>query len=212
MIDIGEFSDSLSKGHLFLQAREIDFGYSITGSVKALAPKEFAREHVFVAPKLFDIKYYVDIEPDITLLPNARIRISETVPIGVEVWIGDVRIGEFYPKVKRAYIGEPSNGFFVLFVRQVRDEFPSLELDLEVVNETGETRFLDEISLNPKNLSVFEDQDRWVSERLIISVKPDDIEVKHTDQGPGKKVIQGKHEPEINRRFKRIARGFKDVF
>jgi len=212
MISLGKLGKGVSRGLFKLEVRKGKFGLDVSGSVAASISAGAGDEEVTLVPILFPERYYIDVEPDVVVPVRGRVQVIENLPVGVQAWLGNILLGEVFPTVKRAYIGEPHDGFFTVFVGRGQIAFPSVEVRIEAVNRTRATRYFDEVSLNSAKLTVFQDGENWVSERLVISVTPDEMIVDHTDTGPGEPLLKGAREPEINRRFKRLAGRLRDVF
>ncbi|MGB9589707.1 MAG: hypothetical protein ACPL68_02355, partial [Candidatus Hydrothermia bacterium] len=156
-------------------------------------------------------RYYIDVEPPVVVPPGSEIALHAVVPVGAEIFLGKVRIGEFKPVLKRTYLGPTTDGDFAVYVRFGELYQPGMVLNLSVMNRGKETLFFDELKLAPWLLSVFEHEGEWLSERLVVSMGPEEMDVKHTDFGSGKLIIKGKRENEINKRFKKFVKRLKDV-
>jgi len=182
-----------------------------TGSVECLLAFDPSGEDVLLSPLLPKERYFIDVEPPVVVAPGSEVGLTTTVPVGAEIFIGRVKIGEFMPRMKRTYLGPTTEGVFALYVRFGERYEPGLTLELSIINKHDETLCFDELKLAPWLLSVFEHDGKWFSERLVVLLGPEEMDVKHTDIGPGRMVIRGKRESEINKRFKRFVERLKDV-
>lgn len=211
MIKIGEVGERIRWGELEIAiTRERDH-WRATGSVDYFIPFDPNGQDVLLAPVLPPEKYYIDVEPPIVAPPGLEINLTTILPVGVEIFLGRVKIGEFIPRLKRTYLGPVTDGIFAVYVRLGEDYQPSMILNLTVINQAKETLFFDELKLSPWLLSVFEHEGEWITERLVVSMGPEEMDVKHTDFSSGQMIIRGKRENEINKRFKKFVERLRDA-
>jgi|GEM_PF-1835629 len=211
MIRVGEAGDRIRWGELEITLTRHGDRWHATGSVDCFIPFDPTGEDVLLAPVLPDEKYYIDVEPPIALVPGSEVNLATTLPIGVEIFLGKARIGRFLPRLKRTYLGPTTDGIFAIHVRLSESYQPGMILNLSVVNQAKETLFFDELKLSPWLLSVFEHEGEWIAERLVVSMGPEEMDVKHTDHGHGQMVIRGRRENEINKRFKKFVERLRDA-
>lgn len=211
MIKIGEAGERIRWGDLEIAITgELD-RWRATGSLDCFIPFDPNGQDVLLAPVLPPERYYIDVEPPIVVPPGSEVNLAATLPVGVEIFVGGVRIGEFVPRLKRTYLGPPTDGVFAVYVRLGESHQPGMTLNLTVVNHAKETLFFDELKLSPWLLSVFENEDEWITERLVVSMGPEEMDVRHTDFGSGQMIIRGKRENEINKRFKKFVERLRDA-
>ncbi len=211
MIKIGEAGERIRWGDLEVIVARDGERWRATGSVECFIPFDPTGEDVLLLPVLPDERYYIDVDPPIALAPGSEVSLAATLPVGVEIFTGRVRIGEFVPRLKRTYIGPPTDGVFAVHIRLGESYEPGMILNLTVLNHAKETLFFDELKLSPWLLSVFEHDGAWITERLVVSMGPEEMDVRHTDFGQGQMIIRGRRENEINKRFKKFVKRLKDA-
>ncbi|MEO0180632.1 MAG: hypothetical protein ABIM74_06725 [candidate division WOR-3 bacterium] len=211
MIKTGRAGERIRWGDLDIEFLRDGDGWRAIGSVNCLLPFDPVGRDVLIAPILPKERYYLDVEPPVIIAPGSSVALTAVFPVGVEVFLGDLKIGDHNPRLKRTYLGPTTGGAFAVYVRSGEIYQPGLLVDVSVVNHEKETLCFDELTLAPWLLSVFEHDGEWVSERLIVHLGHDEIDVKHTDQGPGELIIRGRRESEINKRLKKFVQRLKDV-
>ncbi|MEO0248816.1 MAG: hypothetical protein ABIN58_04605 [candidate division WOR-3 bacterium] len=211
MIRIGEVGERIRWGELEITITREGDRWRAAGSFDCLIPFDPTDHDVLLSPVLPPERYYIDVEPPIVLGPGSEVSLAATLPVGVEVFLGRVRIGEFLPRLKRTYLGPTTDGVFASYVRLGESHQPGMILNLTVVNHAKETLFFDELKLSPWLLSVFEHEGEWITERLVVSMGPEEMDVKHTDLASGHMIIRGKRENEINKRFKKFVERLRDA-
>jgi len=211
MIKIGEVGERIRWGELEIAVLREGDRWRATGAVDCLLPFDPSGEDVLLSPLLPRERYYIDVEPSVVVAPGSEIKLSTTVPVGAEIFLDRVKIGEFMPRLKRTYLGSPTEGVFAVYVRFGEQYEPGLTLNFSIINRNDETLYFDELKLAPWLLSVFEHEGMWLSEQLVVFMGPDEMDVKHTDMGHGRMIIKGRRENEINKRFKKFVERLRDA-
>ena len=155
--------------------------------------------------------YFIDLVPDVVVPPRSTKRLEIPIPVKLRLSAGGAELGEFFPPVKKAYLGSPTEGRFAVYVVPQRVKPPLAHLWADVVNEADERLLLDELTVNPKSLSLFKKEGAWVTDLVKVFPGEDSLEVKPTGLGEGERLIEGRAEPEVFTRFKKIARRLRGV-
>lgn len=211
MIRVGEANERIQWGGLELKFLKDDGGWRVAGSLNCRLPFDPTGHDVLLSPILPGEKYYLDVEPPVVMAPGSEARLAASLPVGTKVFLGDVKLGDYLPAFKRTNMGPTTAGVFATFVRSGELYQPGIVLDLSIVNPAKESLCFDELVLDPPLLSVFEHEGNWVAERLIVYLGREEMDVKHTDSGPGRVLIRGNREKEISRRLKRFVERLKDA-
>lgn len=211
MIVVGKAGERIRWGALELNFLREGTAWRVTGSLDCLLPFDPAGQDILLSPILSEENYYIDMEPPVAIGPGQEARLASTLPIGVEVFVESVKLGDYMPRFKRIHLGDLTDGAFATFVRSAEFYQPGIVLDISVVNPGKESLCFDELILNPRLLSVFEHEEEWVAEHLVVSLGREEQDVRHTDFGNGNMIIRGLREKEINKRLKRIVQRLKDA-
>ncbi len=211
---LGEVAEGaeVSWGELRLKFTKLGEGsWRIEGSLELDVFWELDGLPVEVEPLFFEEPYFVDLVPDVVVPARSTRRLEVPIPMRVKVKVGGSEIGEFSPTVKRAYLGPTNEGRFAIYVVPQNVEPPLAYLWADVVNDGEEKLLLDELTVNPASLSLFFKDGSWVTDLVKVYPRAQELEVRPTGFGEGEKIVEGKPEPEVFTRFKRLALKIKNA-
>ncbi len=211
---LGEVKDGaeIRWGQLILKFSRLGPGsWRIGGSLNIDVFWELDGLPVEVEPAFFEEPYFVDLVPDVFVPARSTRRLDVPIPVKVAVSAGGMNLGEFEPSVKKAYLGDPTDGQFAIYVIPQETEPPLAHLWVDVVNEGEEKLLLDELTVNPASLSLFEKEGSWITDLVKVFPDKDSLRVQPTGLGEGRRLVEGKAEPEVFARFKQLAGRLRGV-
>ena len=131
---------------------------------------------------------------------ESEILIEKIEPDGVKAaWFGELHNGGIYYFYESPVFGEPEEG-----KRSDSEVF----VPIDIINRDSEERELEKLLIDSYQLSIYEINEVWISERVEVVIEGNEVIVNYTDEPPvrGAKEIK---EGEMNVKTKGLIKLFK---